>query len=208
MCPEEKSNEATTGAQERPADAVTPDLQGADLEALRRQLEEEKQRAESHYASWQRSAADFANYKRRTEQERAEAASFANAMLILNILPTLDDLERALNSVSTELAGLTWIDGIHIIYRKLQGVLESQGLKAIEAVGQPFDPNLHEAVLRAPGEEGKVLAELQRGYMLENRVIRPTLVKVGTGEAAAPAAPEGLEPQAQAGEGAEESATS
>jgi len=104
-------------------------------------------------------------------------------MLIVNILPVLDDLERALQSVSKELAGLTWVDGIQIIYRKLQMVLEAQGLKPIEAVGKAFDPNAHEAVLRAPGEEGIVLAELQRGYMLHDRVIRPALVKVGNGEA-------------------------
>lgn len=150
------------------------------IEALQQALEQEKSKADTYYTSWQRSAADFANYRRRTEQDRAEASKFANAMLILNILPVLDDLERALNSVSADLAGLTWIDGIHIIYRKLLAVLEAQGLKAIEAVGQPFDPNLHEAVLRAPGEEGKVLSELQRGYLLYDRVIRPTLVKVGT----------------------------
>lgn len=182
-----QTEESKSGAEQAPAQ---PDENTtADSEALRSSLDEERQRAESYYSSWQRAAADFANYRRRTEQERSESVKFANAMLILNILPVLDDLERALNSVSAELAGLTWIDGIHLIYRKLQAVLEAQGLKAIEAVGQPFDPNYHEAVMHGPGEEGKVVAELQRGYMLHDRVIRPALVKVGSGETAEAGAP-------------------
>lgn len=181
MSPEEQINNASEELAQ-PAEGP-PEALPKEPEALAKQLAEERQRAESFYASWQRSAADFVNYRRRTEQERADATRFANAMLIVNILPVLDDLERALQSVSKELAGLTWVDGIQIIYRKLQMVLEAQGLKPIEAVGKAFDPNAHEAVLRVPGEEGIVLAELQRGYMLHDRVIRPSLVKVGTGPA-------------------------
>lgn len=183
MSPEEQVNKASEELTKTTEEGQSEALPN-EPEALAKQLAEERQRAESFYASWQRSAADFANYKRRTDQERADANRFAGAMLIVNILPILDDLERALQSVSKEVAGLTWVDGIQIIYRKLQMVLEAQGLKPIEAVGKAFDPNAHEAVLRAPGEEGIVLAELQRGYMLHDRVIRPALVKVGAGEAA------------------------
>lgn len=103
-------------------------------------------------------------------------------MLVLSLLPVLDDLERAMGNVPRELAGLTWIDGVQLIYRKLLATLEAQGVAPIEAVGQPFDPNLHEAVMRAPGDEGLVLSELQRGYTLQGRVIRPALVTVGAGE--------------------------
>ena len=169
-----------------------PGVDGGDLDVapLQRRLEDEQQRAEGFYSSWQRTAADFANYKRRTEQERSEASRFASSLLILNLLPILDDLERALSNVSKELAGLTWIDGIHLIYRKLYSVLEAQGLAPIDAIGHPFDPNFHEAVLRAPGEEGKVLSELQRGYTLHGRVIRPALVSVGTSGEPEPETPE------------------
>lgn len=176
-------------------ESAPQDTEPKSLEELQQLLEEEKQRAESYYASWQRAAADFANYKRRTEQERGEAERFASAMLIVHLLPVIDDLERALNSVSKELAGYIWIDGIHLIYRKLQAVLEAQELKPIEALGQPFDPSLHEAVQRAPGEEGKVLAELQRGYTLNGRVVRPTLVTVGAGEAAQATLDQSEQPQ-------------
>lgn len=150
-----------------------------DMESLKGALAEEKAKAEEHLASWQRAQADFINYKRRVEQERNEATKFANAMLILNLLPVMDDMERALENVPTSLAGLTWVEGIKLISRKLQAVLEGHGLTEIEALGQPFDPNLHEAVLYGEGEEGMVIDELQKGYKLHERVLRPTMVKVG-----------------------------
>jgi len=150
-----------------------------DVTALNQALAEEKEKAENYLANWQRAQADFINYKRRIEQERSETVNFANSTLILNLLPVLDDLERALDSVSEKLAGLTWVDGIVLIYRKLRAILEGHGLAEIKAVGEPFDPNLHEAVLYGEGEEGKVIEELQKGYKLHDRVLRPTIVKVG-----------------------------
>lgn len=163
-----------------------------DVEALRQQLEEEKAQAQSYLDNWRRAQADFINYRRRSEQEKGETARFANAMFILNLLPVLDDLERALGSVPRELAGFTWVDGVGLIYRKLMAMLEAQGLAEIKAEGQPFDPNLHEAVMFGEGEEGIVIAELQKGYRYYDRVIRPTLVKVGKSKEA----PEGEGPPA------------
>ncbi|MBM2826428.1 MAG: GrpE protein [Dehalococcoidia bacterium] len=160
-----------------------------DPETLNRLLIEARSLADSYLANWQRSQADFINYRRRSEQEKAEANQFANAMLILSVLPIVDDLERALTSVSKELAGFTWVEGVNLIYRKLQAILETHGLSEIQALGKPFDPNLHEAVMYGEGEEGVVIAELQKGYRLHDRVIRPTLVKVGglgVGETASP----------------------
>jgi molecular chaperone GrpE len=153
-----------------------------DVATLKAQLEEEKKKAESCLASWQRAAADFQNYKRRTEQERQEVALFANASLIINILPILDDLERALQSVEAHLAGLTWVDGIRLIYRKFLAVLEASGVKEIQTEGQDFDPRYHEATMFGEGEEGKVVAEVQKGYMLGDRVLRPAMVVVGRGK--------------------------
>jgi molecular chaperone GrpE len=172
---------AATSGGEAPAEAALPD----DVEALKQALEEARAKAESNFASWQRSAADFINYKRRAEQEKADTAKSARAMLILNLLPVVDDLERALESVSTKLAGLTWVEGIQIIYRKLVAILEAQGLTEIKALGEGFDPNLHEAVLQGPGPEGKVVEVVQKGYRLQDRLVRPAMVRVGTGEAPA-----------------------
>ena len=170
------------------AEEVPPVMEGGerkgkeDVASLKKALAEEKAKAEDYLASWQRAQADFINFKRRTEQERNETVKLASATLMLNLLPVLDDLERALENVSGKLAGLTWVDGVHLIYRKLQAILEGHGLSEIKALGEPFDPNLHEAVLHGEGEEGKVIEELQKGYKLHDRVLRPTMVKVGKKE--------------------------
>lgn len=155
-----------------------------DVEGLRARLEEEKAKAQGYLEKWQRAAADFQNHKRRVEQERSEMGRLANASLVINLLPLVDDVERALRTVDTKLAGLTWIDGIWLIYRKFQAVLESAGVKEIPAAeGQPFDPQVHEAISEAPGEEGKVVSVVQKGYTLGDRVIRPAMVIVGKADA-------------------------
>ncbi len=152
-----------------------------EVESLKKALAEEKEKAEKYLSNWQRAQADFVNYKRRIEQERAEVVNYANSAFILGILPIVDDLERALASVPDELAESTWVEGIRHIYRKLQGALESQGVSVIEAEGKDFDPNFHEAVMMVEGEEGKVIGETLKGYKLHNRVIRPSKVMVGKG---------------------------
>lgn len=131
--------------------------------------------------NWRRTEADFENYKKRVEQERAEAARFAGTPLILNILPIVDDLERAFKSIPEKLAHLTWTEGIRLIHRKLQATLEAQGVTEIKALGETFDPSVHEAVGQAAGEDGKVVEEAQKGYKLHGRVIRPSIVIVGNG---------------------------
>jgi molecular chaperone GrpE len=131
--------------------------------------------------NWRRAEADFENYKRRIEQERAESAKFAGMSLILNILPVVDDLERAFKSIPEKLAHLTWTEGIRLIHRKLQATLEAQGVTEIQALGETFDPSIHEAVGQIAGKEGKVIEEAQKGYRLHGRVIRPSFVIVGNG---------------------------
>jgi molecular chaperone GrpE len=154
----------------------------ADPEQLRNMLDDEREKAQSYYQSWQRSAADFQNYKRRIEEERSESARLANAALIINLLPLADDLDRALHNVDTHIAGLTWVDGIRIINRKFQMLLEMAGVQEIDADGKTFDPSQHEAISQAAGEEGKVIAVVQKGYKLGDRVIRPAMVVVGKGQ--------------------------
>jgi molecular chaperone GrpE len=150
---------------------------------LTSQLQDEKAKAEQYLDNWRRAAADLQNYKRRVEQERGEVGRLANASLIINILPIVDDLERALSSLDVSFSGLTWFDGIRLIHRKLQMVLENSGVTQIQAEGQTFDPRYHEAVMHAEGEEGKVVGEVQKGYKLGDRVIRPAMVVVGQGRA-------------------------
>jgi len=153
-----------------------------DVESLKQALAEEKEKAEGYLANWQRAQADFVNYKRRAEQEREEIGRFAMSMLILGLLPALDDLERALAAVPPRLAKLDWVDGIRLIERKLRAGLEAQGLSLVKALGEPFDPNFHEAVMQGKGKEGIVVEEVHKGYTFQDKVIRPARVVVGNGE--------------------------
>lgn len=182
MTESERKEEGTEGvlpAAEAPKEELPRGE--ASIEELRTRLAEEREKAQSYLANWQRAAADYQNFKRRVEEERSEAARFANAALIINLLPVVDDLERALHSLDVSLRGLTWVEGIYLIHRKLLMVLENAGVTEILADGLPFDPTVHEAISQAEGEEGKVVAVVQKGYRLGDRVIRPALVIVGKG---------------------------
>lgn len=155
------------------------------IESLRAQLEQERERAQGFQQSWQRTAADFQNYKRRTEDERQKNTLYANLALVLNFLPIHDDLERALNNLDATLAGLQWVEGIRQISRKFQGALDAGGVQEIAADGEQFDPNRHEAIAEDNGETGKVVRVVQKGYTMADRVIRPAMVIVGNGQAGA-----------------------
>jgi len=174
---------AEQNSEESLADRLEPGISEIeDVEALKKALAEEKARSETNLAGWQRAQADFINYKRRSEQEKEEISKFAKAILMLNLLPILDDLERAFTSTPPRLAKHNWVDGIRLIERKLQASLEAQGLSQIKALGEPFDPNLHEAAMSGKGKKDIVVEELQKGYKLHDRVIRPSKVVVGNGE--------------------------
>jgi len=168
--------------EKQKAEAVNEPAVSEDIESLKQALAEAKARAEANLAGWQRAQADFSNFKKRSEQEREDFTRFANASLMLELLPLLDDLERALEHVPAKLASLAWVDGVNLIYRKFRATLESQGLSQIEALGKPFDPSFHEAVRQDKGEEGIVIEEIRKGYRLHDKVIRPTMVVVGNGE--------------------------
>jgi molecular chaperone GrpE len=186
------------GPGETPAAVETPAAEAAaveemtteeEVEALRQQLEEEQRKRAEYHDSWLRSVAELRNYKKRVGQEHELRVREANATLISHLLPVLDDFERAMAILpDQELRHFTWVEGIALIYRRIWAVLEQHGLREIEALGRPFDPYVHEAVLfeEAPAEKDQlVLAELQRGYKFQDRVLRPTLVKVGKSVATA-----------------------
>ena len=158
--------------------AVTPE----DTESLKNALSEEKKKSEEYLASWQRAQADFINYKRRNEQERQDFNSFANANLVRVILPVLDDMERALDVIPEEYSGDDWVEGVKLVERKFKTVLEGQGVKPILSLGMAFDPKIHEALRQDKGAEGMVIGELQKGYMLNDKLLRPARVVVGNGK--------------------------
>jgi molecular chaperone GrpE len=168
----------------------TPETPGApEAPAMEEALAAEKKRAEEYLASWQRAQADFINYKRRSEQERLEFNKFANANLLLGLLPVLDDLERAIGAIPPEFAGHDWVEGVRLVERKFKTSLEGQGVKQVLALGMAFDPNFHEAIRQDRGPEGMVIQEFQNGYTLNGKLLRPSKVVVGNGEEDTPAQP-------------------
>lgn len=176
----EKSAEISAEAPAEPAleAEAMPVVSLEEFEALKKQLEESQAQAAEYKDGWQRAVADFQNYRKRVERENGEVYQNAVAGIIKSYLPIVDDLERALQSRPADLA---WVEGIELIYRKLQATLEAEGVKRIEAEGQVFDPTVHEAISQEPSENhasGQVIAVVQNGYMLGERVIRPALVRV------------------------------
>ena len=147
-------------------------------DALQSQLAEAESKASEYKDGWARSQAEFQNYKRRIERDNALTYAGMKGDIIKKVLPALDDLERALQNRP---ADDSWANGVELIARKLQNILESEGVKRIEAKGAAFDPNFHEAITHEPSDEVEsehVIDVVQNGYMLGERVIRPALVRV------------------------------
>ena len=167
-------------APEQPADDSPVGLR-AQLDEARSQADELRRKAEAYLDLAQRAQADFQNYKRRTEQERERTTKDANADLLRQLLPALDDLERALGQVPADLADHTWTQGVSLVGQKLQRTLEQQGLTRVGAEGEEFDPHVHEAVAYEEHPEygeGQVAQVYRPGYRLHERVLRPAQVIV------------------------------
>jgi molecular chaperone GrpE len=189
-------HEKKTRAEERIAELdVSPskllaqiDALTAENEALRAEADALRAEADDHRASHQRALADYRNLQRHTEEEIAKARLAAADRLLLRFVDLADDFDRSIEHVPAALAGDGWVEGIAAIDRKLRNALESQGVTPIDAMGKPFDPALHEAIASIPGTgrpEGEVVAEMRRGYLVGDRVLRPSMVGVADGSEAA-----------------------
>lgn len=175
---------------DRPTNGAPPDERHArgpsraalieKIEDLQRVLDQTREQSDEHLRGLQRTAADFANYRRRVDEDREGLTQFSNALLIGKLLGVLDDFDRALANVPAD-THEGWVDGVRLVERKLRNLLEAEGVTQIEALGHPFDPNLHEAVVHeetADYPDNQVIGELQHGYRLRDRVLRPSLVRV------------------------------
>ena len=151
------------------------------VEELKKALAAEKEKVDSYRETAQHATADYQNLKKRNEQDKQESLKWLNAELIRSILPAIDDMERAFTMVDPQLKDSTWVEGFRIIQRQLQDALRAHGCTEIDCVGQPFDPNLHEAVTYEEGEEGTVISEHRKGYIMKDRVLRASQVAVGKG---------------------------
>ena len=172
-----------TRAQERAAEIdISPTKLLADIEQLKAEQEAARQQADEYLGLLQRERAEFANYKRRTAEERERELGLAGEDLIRKVIALADDFDRAIDARPTDIAASAWVDGITAIDRKLRALLESEGVNQIDASpGRPFDPREHDAIANVPGSgrrDGEIVEEVRRGYRLRDRVIRPALVAV------------------------------
>jgi len=177
---EEKDNQQEVTETQPAGESVPVEANQAEAErgALQSKLAEAEARASEYKDGWARSQAEFQNYKKRIERDNELRYISMKGDIIKKVLPALDDLERALQNRPADDA---WASGIELIARKLQGILENEGAKRIEAKGAAFDPNFHEAITHEPAEgveSGHVIDVVQNGYVLGERVIRPALVRV------------------------------
>ncbi len=173
--PAEPSNQQVDGA--------APDVTDGpeDVETLQRELAELSQKADEYLRLAQRSQADFINYRRRVEEERAQQTRDANVTYILRLLPILDDFERALANAAPEDLESNWGKGVLLVERNLRSLLASDDVQRLAAEGAEFDPREHEALGRQPSSdvpEGHVLHVVRPGYRKGDRVIRPAQVIV------------------------------
>jgi molecular chaperone GrpE len=171
-----------TGEEETKEETVEPSDEPT---THRQRLEEEQAKSAEYLDGWQRARAELANARKRWERESVQTYNHALVDTVARLLPVVDDFERAIATLPDNLSGLTWIDGVLLIYRNLGAVLEQQGVVPIEAgPGIPFDPSYHQAITHEPHdayEAGAIIGEFQKGYKLGDRVVRPALVRVSSG---------------------------
>ncbi|MDQ7025799.1 MAG: nucleotide exchange factor GrpE [Anaerolineae bacterium] len=163
---------------------VADDSEGNDeITALQAELDKVKQEAQSNLDGWQRSRAEFTNYKRRTAQELSESRERGALDALGKVLPIMDDFERALDNIPEDLQDHPWVSGTSLILKNMQKVTDEYNISIIDPVGEEFDPNFHEAIGTdddSEFESGVVSVTLQKGYRSGERVLRPALVRVAS----------------------------
>jgi molecular chaperone GrpE len=175
----EPTAEAEAPAAETPEVAVED--QQAVIDGLKNELKEAQTKADEYLDGWQRSRAEFANFRKRIERDQAAANQVATGNVVKHFIDVVDDLDRALKNRPKDEEGANWAGGIELVYRKLLTSLENEGVQVIQAEGQTFDPSLHEAISQEDHpdlESGQVIATVSQGYILGERVLRPARVRV------------------------------
>ncbi len=185
VTPEEESLQETKAeniTEQENVECAAEDGESDELKTLRLELEDNKSKAEEYYTRLQRLKAEFDNFRKRTQKEKEEAVKYASERVILSLLPVLDNFERAIDSTRINQDFESYSQGVAMIFKQFIKVLGDEGLKPIEAAGQEFDPNLHDALLKEESDQGEniILEEIQKGYYLKDKVIRPSKVKVSS----------------------------
>lgn len=151
------------------------------LKELKLELAQIREEHETLKDTTKRAVADLQNFKRRTEEERADIKIFANAQLLEALFPIIDNLKRAFDNLPENLANNEWVTGIQSIEKQLLDTLTQLGLEEIATVGEQLNPELHEAVMQGPGPKDEITEELEKGFAFKGKAIKPAKVKVGDG---------------------------
>jgi molecular chaperone GrpE len=204
---DELEQQAEAVGEEQPANGAVNDSEDADsaaaealaeqpsgeqvdeLAAFREELESVKAKEAEYLDGWQRARAELSNARKRFQREQEQAYQNAKADLLVRLLPIVDDFDRAFATLPGDPPGPTWVAGVELIRHKLRALLEQEGVTPIEAVGQEFDPFLHQAVTHESStevEEGHIIDEVQKGYQVADRVLRPSVVRVSAGPPSEP----------------------
>lgn len=176
---DEMEKEIEEASQPQSETAEASDIDTDALEAAKAALEQKTKEYQESNEQLMRLRADFDNFRRRTRQEKEELSAVVLQGILGDLLPVVDNFERAMAADAA--AGDSFREGIGMVHAQLTAVLQKNGLEAIVAVGEKFDPNFHQAVMRVEDsskEEDTIVEELQKGYMAHGRVIRPSMVKV------------------------------
>lgn len=169
-----------TGAEE-----MEPNMMEADIAALQEELQKLKADVEKAQDSYLRTLADFDNFRKRQRDECARLTSFAREELILKVFPIMDNFQRALQAAEAQHSYESLVEGVSLTLRQMQEMLKAEGVEAIEAAGQEFNPELHEALMTVATDEyppHTVIDELEQGYMLNGKLLRPARVRVAVEE--------------------------
>lgn len=175
---QENDKQASAAERTEPSD-LAPSSVDAQLQELQQKLEEKEEEVRANHERFLRERAELENFKKRLQREKTEALRFACEPLIRDLLPVIDNLERAVEH--GEGNGQSVLEGVRLILKSLQETLERHGVKRIDAVGARFDPALHEAMAQVPSdkhEPNRVVAQHHTGYLLHDRLLRPALVTV------------------------------
>lgn len=175
--------ESRPRAEDTP-EVATPEEEPSEIRVLRCEVEEWQAKADEWLDKYRRSVAEFSNYRKRQQRDQEEHFLRTSMEVLRRLLPALDDFERAIENMPKTVADTEWAEGLALIWRKLGAILEEFQVVPIEALGKPFDPSFHSALMQVESDEypsGTVMEELRRGYLIADRVLRATVVKVSAG---------------------------
>jgi molecular chaperone GrpE len=156
---------------------------GETAEGSKDPLQEALAQLEEFKSALQRERADFINFKKRVEREKIDLRKAYMSETLLKVFPIIDDFDRAIESLPDDVKNNEWLTGFTLIHKKFRDMLDTLGIVAINPIGEPFDPNFHEAVMSEDSDQhksGHIIAVLQKGYVLEDKCLRPAMVKVAS----------------------------